>query len=167
MYFSLIDRITALDASRIVAVKQLQPSETYLRDHFPGFPVMPGVLMIEAAYQACSWLLLFADQFKTDIARLHDVRNVKFGSFVQPGDTLTLTAEILQRDELKTTLQFHGAVRDQTAFTGRLTLECSPPVATPGHEPEQNDTRRNELEASFHQLCDPVWLTDKIGAEVA
>jgi len=125
---------------------------------------MPGVLMIEAAYQACAWLLLFADRFETDIARLHDVRNVKFGSFVQPGDTLTLTAEILQRDELKTELQVRGAVGDQAALAGRLTLECSPPAATPGHVPDPNDMRRHELEESFHQLCDRVWLADKVGA---
>ena len=159
MYFSLIDRITELDSSHIVAVKQLQPNEAYLKDHFPGFPVMPGVLMIESAYQACVWLVLFNDEFKTNIARLHDVRHVKFGSFVQPGNTLTLTAKILQRDGLRTALQVHGRVGDQTALTGRFVVECD----SPSVNSQDKNIHQKQLEENFQHLCDGAQITDPVG----
>lgn len=160
MYFSLLDRITELDASHIVAAKQLQPNEAYLKDHFPGFPVMPGVLMIESAYQACAWLVLFHDEFKTNIARLHDVRNVKFGSFVQPDNTLILTAEILQRDGLRTALQVHGTVEGQTALTGRFFVESEAPSVNS----EDKNRHQKQLEENFHHLYDGAQITDPVGS---
>ena len=52
MHFRLIDRVIERQASRLVAVKQVSLSEEYLQDHFPTFPVLPGVLMLEAMTQA-------------------------------------------------------------------------------------------------------------------
>jgi len=180
MYFPLIDRISELDTSRIVATKQLHPTEPYLKDHFPGFPVMPGVLMMEAAYQTCAWLLLYANEFKQDFARLQEVRNIKFGSFVQPGDILQLTANIFQRDKQQTTLQVRGAVGEQSALAGRWILAHN----TPDHETiadkliadkkQASDDyaaiesgpdvqSRNRLEEIFHKLYDPARCADSLG----
>ena len=57
MRFILVDRISELEAGRrIVAHKALSLAEEYLADHFPKFPVLPGVLMLEAMVQASAWL---------------------------------------------------------------------------------------------------------------
>ena len=58
MRFTLVDRIVALEPGKtITAVKNLSLAEEYLADHFPGFPVLPGVLMLEAMTQAAAWLV--------------------------------------------------------------------------------------------------------------
>ena len=58
MRFTLIDRILTLEPGRsITAIKNVSLAEEYLADHFPGFPVLPGVLMIAAMVPAVSWLL--------------------------------------------------------------------------------------------------------------
>ena len=124
MYFSLIDRIIDLCAGeQLTAIKQLSPDEPFLHDHFPGFPVMPGVLMLEATYQASAWLLMVEGDFSTDMARLKSARQVKYGNFVHPGDVLTVTAEIVKRDENEFTLRTTGLVDGKSSITARLVLE--------------------------------------------
>ncbi|MGC8553857.1 MAG: 3-hydroxyacyl-ACP dehydratase FabZ family protein, partial [Phycisphaerae bacterium] len=57
MQFTLVDRLLELDPGKsIVMTKQVSMAEEYLADHFPRFPVLPGVLMLEAAIQASAWL---------------------------------------------------------------------------------------------------------------
>ena len=100
MRFTLIDRVLDLEPGvRIVAVKNLSLAEEYLADHFPGFPVMPGVLMLEAMTQAAAWLVRVTEDFAHSTVILKEARNVKYGNFVEPGQTLTITAEILGQDE--------------------------------------------------------------------
>ena len=60
MKFNLIDKIESISDDRIVASKQVSLAEEYLADHFPTFPVLPGVLMLEALTQAAGWLLRFS-----------------------------------------------------------------------------------------------------------
>ncbi len=92
MKFELIDRIVELEAGeRIVAVKAVSLSEEYLADHFPTFPVLPGVLMLEAMAQAAAWLVRHAQDFSSSMILLRQARNVAYKSFVKPGDLLTLT----------------------------------------------------------------------------
>ena len=86
----LVDRIEEMDENHVIGTKNVSANEPYFQGHFPDFPVMPGVLMMESAFQTCGWLLCVADRFQQGFPRLSDVRNVKFGSFVRPGDTLQL-----------------------------------------------------------------------------
>ena len=66
MRFHLVDRVLELEpGERIVAIKNLSLAEEYLADHFPGFPVMPGVLMLEAMTQAAAWLVRASEDFVT------------------------------------------------------------------------------------------------------
>ena len=124
MCFSLIDKIIDVHAEkRITAIKQLMPDEPYLRDHFPGFPVMPGVLMLEAMYQTAAWLLMFDNSFSTGMPRLKATSKVRYGNFVQPGDVLTITANMVKRQEDQFTLFASGVVNDTTAVSARLVLE--------------------------------------------
>src|SRR6201996_9275201 len=100
MRFVLIDRITELQTGKsLVAVKNLSLAEEYLADHFPGFPVLPGVLMLESMTQAAAWLVRVSEDFRHSMVVLKEARNVKYSKFVEPGQTLSVTAEWLDRNE--------------------------------------------------------------------
>jgi 3-hydroxyacyl-[acyl-carrier-protein] dehydratase len=87
MKFVLIDSVLEQSPERIVAVKQVSLAEEYLADHFPGFPVLPGVLMVEAMVQAAR-LMLAA---RTDQRLvLREVKQFKFGNMVRPGEKLVV-----------------------------------------------------------------------------
>ncbi|HEX3999956.1 MAG TPA: 3-hydroxyacyl-ACP dehydratase FabZ family protein [Pirellulales bacterium] len=124
MRFTLIDRIDQLEpGASIRAVKSLSLAEEYLADHFPRFPVMPGVLMLEAMTQAGAWLIRASEDFAHSMVVLKEARNVKYSDFVSPGQTLCVTAEITGQDEVETKLKAQGTVDGQTKFTARLVLE--------------------------------------------
>lgn len=124
MRFCLLDRIVELEPGvRVTAVKRLQPDEDYLRDHFPRFPVMPGVLMLEAMYQAGAWLVRQTEGFANSLVLLKEARNVKYADFVTPGKELVVTAEILKSDATLTTLKAQGSIDGNIAVHGRLVLE--------------------------------------------
>ncbi|MFT5522726.1 MAG: 3-hydroxyacyl-[acyl-carrier-protein] dehydratase [Pirellulaceae bacterium] len=126
MQFTLIDRITAITPnSSITAVKALSMAEDYLKDHFPRFPVMPGVLMLEAMFQTSAWLVRESEDFKNTIVLLKEARNVKYADFVSPGNILEITAEIIKQDENTTTLKTRGTINSsgENAVSAKLTLE--------------------------------------------
>jgi 3-hydroxyacyl-[acyl-carrier-protein] dehydratase len=124
MRFCLLDRITELEAGvRVAAVKRLHPDEDYLRDHFPRFPVMPGVLMLEAMYQASAWLVRQTEGFAHSLVLLKEARNIKYADFVTPGKELVVSAEILKSDAVLTTLKAQGSIDGNVAVHGRLVLE--------------------------------------------
>ena len=123
MRFSLIDRIDALEpGKRIAAVKSLSMAEEYLADHFPGFPVMPGVLMLEAMTQAGAWLVRATENFAHSMVVLREARNVKYGQFVQPGQTLEVSAEIVDHGKEETRLKAQGQMDGQVTLRGVLVL---------------------------------------------
>ena len=124
MRFCLLDRIVELEpGQRIAATKQLQADEQYLRDHFPLFPVMPGVLMLEAMFQASMWLVRRSEDFAHAMVTLREARNVKFADFVTPGKTLQVEAEVIRQDSELTTVKAQGTVDGAVAVSGRLVLE--------------------------------------------
>jgi 3-hydroxyacyl-[acyl-carrier-protein] dehydratase len=123
MYFSLIDKIDFLEpGKRIVATKSLSLAEEYLQDHFPNFPVMPGVLMLEALAQSSAWLIRVSDDFAHSIVVLKEARNVKYARFVQPGQTLVIESEIVQAEGNLVTLKAEGSVEGQTNLKAKLIL---------------------------------------------
>lgn len=123
MYFSLIDKIVELKPGEsIVATKSLAMSEEYLRDHFPKFPVMPGVLMIEAMTQASAWLARKTENFAHSMVVLKSVKNVKFGQFLQPSQTLVISSKILSDGENETTFKAQGSIEGQVRIRAQLTL---------------------------------------------
>lgn len=126
MRFRLIDRIVDIEPGvRITAIKALTGAEDYLKDHFPLFPVMPGVLMLEAMYQAAAWLVRRTDDFGHALVLLKEARNVKYSDFVAPGQVLTVTAEWMKQDGPLVTLKTAGTVNGETAVSARLILERS------------------------------------------
>jgi len=123
MRFTLIDRILELKPNeRITAIKNLSMAEEYLADHFPGFPVMPGVLMLEAMTQAGAWLIRASEDFAHSTVVLKEAKNVKFANFLRPGQTLTVTAEIVDADHRQTRLKAFGSVEGTATVSARLTL---------------------------------------------
>jgi 3-hydroxyacyl-[acyl-carrier-protein] dehydratase len=92
MRFVLIDRIVELTPrERIVAIKAVSLSEEYLADHFPTFPVLPGVLMLEALVESAAWLVREAEDFASSVILLRYAKNIIYKDFVRPGRVLTLT----------------------------------------------------------------------------
>lgn len=123
MRFSLIDRIVELvPGERITAVKSLTLAEEYLADHFPHFPVMPGVLMLEAMTQAGAWLVRVSEDYAHSMVLLRQANNVKYAQFVEPGQTLTVTAEMQKHSAQETKLKTYGMMDGRVIVNARLTL---------------------------------------------
>jgi 3-hydroxyacyl-[acyl-carrier-protein] dehydratase len=126
MRFHLVDRIVAFDAGKsIQAVKNLTLGEEYLADHFPTFPVMPGVLMLEALVEAGAWLLRLSENYQHSVIVLHEARNVKYGMFMEPGRQMSIAVELVERNGALAILKGKGAMEGQQTVSARLTLRCS------------------------------------------
>ena len=95
-YFHLIDRIVGLDVDgkKIVVEAQVPMESTIFEGHFPGYPLMPGVLLIESMAQTSGWLIIGLTKFER-MPFLAAVREAKLRTFVSPGQDLTLTARII------------------------------------------------------------------------
>jgi 3-hydroxyacyl-[acyl-carrier-protein] dehydratase len=94
MKFILIDRIIEIEAGRrIKAIKSLSLAEEYLADHFPTFPVLPGVLLLEGLIESASWLVRSTENFAHSMVLLKEARNVKYKSFLAPGTQIEYTVE--------------------------------------------------------------------------
>jgi 3-hydroxyacyl-[acyl-carrier-protein] dehydratase len=94
-YFQLIDRIAALDiGERTITVEAQVPKEnTIFEGHFPGYPLMPGVLLTEAMAQTSGWLLIALLKFER-MPFLAAIKDAKMRDFVVPGDLLTIDAKL-------------------------------------------------------------------------
>ena len=120
--FNLIDKIESMTDDRIVAVKYVTLAEEYLADHFPTFPVLPGVMMLEALTQAAGWLLHRRHHFAKSMAVLKEAKNVKYGNFVAPGNFLRVDVEWLKTTATGATFKASGTVGETTAVTARLEI---------------------------------------------
>lgn len=124
MRFSLIDRIIELrPGEKITTSKCVALSEDYLQDHFPKFPVLPGVLMLEAMTESSAWLVRVSEDFAHSMVVLAEARNIKYADFVQPGESLMIEAELLKQDQRQTKLKVWGTVDGRVAVSARLVLE--------------------------------------------
>jgi len=120
--FNLVDRIEQLSDERIVAVKYVSLAEEYLADHFPTFPVLPGVMMLEALTQAAAWLMHRRTNFGCSMAVLKEARNVKYGTFVAPGGALRVEVEFNKTTDAGATFKATGTVADSQAVQARIEL---------------------------------------------
>ena len=124
MRFWLLDRIEEfVPDQRLVGSKQVSYSEEYLQDHFPEFPVLPGVFMLEAATQASAWLLRMSEGYAHSVVSLKEAKNVKYADFVRPGSRLTVSVELMKKDDRDATLKVTGTVEGRSSLTGRLVVE--------------------------------------------
>jgi 3-hydroxyacyl-[acyl-carrier-protein] dehydratase len=122
--FQLIDRVVASQPDRLVAVKAVTAAEEYLADHFPDFPVLPGVLMLEALVEAGRRLV--APQADGQRLLPLNVRNVRYGAFVRPGSLLELEVQLRKAEESGWECSGVGRVGDEVAVQGRFRLSPLP-----------------------------------------
>ena len=109
MHFNLVDRIIERSDTQIVTLKHVSSAEEYLQDHFPGFPVLPGVMMLEAMTQAARSLIDPEDKASAPWV-LTQAKALKYGAFVRPGATIRITMT-RHADNEDGSIDFKGDVR--------------------------------------------------------
>jgi 3-hydroxyacyl-[acyl-carrier-protein] dehydratase len=123
MRLNLVDRILEVEpGKRIRVAKNLTLAEEYLADHFPTFPVMPGVLMLQTLVESAAWLVRITEDFRHSVLTLREVKNVKYGSFMEPGKTLVVTAELAEETPGAVVFKGKGESEGQSTVSARFTL---------------------------------------------
>lgn len=152
MKFILIDRIAELETGRIVAHKVLSLAEEYLADHFARFPVLPGVLMLEAMVQASAWLVHTAHNFSHSLVLLKEARNVTYKSFVSPGQVLTIESTCKEMSPAQSVFSARGHVEGREMVKAGLTLRHLSLAQTDPELFDIDERIRGELKARFRLL---------------
>lgn len=123
MRFHLVDRILDVEPGRkLRAVKFLTLGEEYLADHFPSFPVMPGVLQLQTLVEAGSWLMRLTEDFARSVWVLREVRAVKYGTLVLPGQRLEVTVELMSTDGPTAKFKGRGEVGGVQTVSAQLVI---------------------------------------------
>jgi 3-hydroxyacyl-[acyl-carrier-protein] dehydratase len=117
--FLLVDRVVEMEpGKRIVATKNVSTNEWFFQGHFPGYPIMPGVLIVEALAQAGAVLLLSDESAKGQIPLFAGIEKCRFRQQVVPGDILTLELEVISRRGPV------GKGKATARVDGKLAAEC-------------------------------------------
>ena len=120
----LVDRLIELEpGKRVKGVKNVTINEAFFVGHYPGMPVMPGVLIVEAMAQAGAMILLSSDEFSGQIPIIGAIDNVKFRRQVGPGDTLVSEVELLWYKSGVGKIKAVGTVDGQIAAQMELTFK--------------------------------------------
>jgi 3-hydroxyacyl-[acyl-carrier-protein] dehydratase len=123
MRFILIDKIVSLESGRkIKAVKNVSLSEEYLADHFPTFPVLPGVLLLQGMIESASWLVREAENFAHSMILLAEARNVKYKSFLAPGARIEYIVEAGKIEENISSFSGLGVSDDERIVEAKFRL---------------------------------------------
>ena len=159
MKFYLVDRIESIEpGKRIATSKALSLAEEYLADHFPAFPVLPGVLMVEAMVQSAAWLVRIEQDFAKSIIVLSAVRNVRYASFVQPGMTLRCELEAVEIGAETARFKGVGFVDSRQAVSAKLQLRCFNLAETGASTAQTDRDVIDELKKTFMLVGGPEAL---------
>ena len=110
----------------IIATKNVTINEEFFQGHFPGNPVMPGVLIIESLAQAASILILKSPEFAGKTAYLGAIEGAKFRKMVKPGDVLKLHVEMIKKKHNMGVVSTFATVLDKKVCQADLTFIVSP-----------------------------------------
>ena len=94
--FLLVDKILKMETGRVVGLKNVSVNEPFFQGHFPGHPIMPGVLQLEAIAQIGGLLMMKHAETGRQLAYFMSAENVKWRKPVLPGDTLIIEVEIIR-----------------------------------------------------------------------
>jgi 3-hydroxyacyl-[acyl-carrier-protein] dehydratase len=123
MKFILIDKIVSIEEGRkLTAVKNVSLAEEYLGDHFPTFPVLPGVLLLQGLIESASWLVRQTEDFAHSMVLLEQARNVKYKSFLAPGSQIEYTVDARLIEENVSSFSGRGVAEGQTIVEARFGL---------------------------------------------
>jgi 3-hydroxyacyl-[acyl-carrier-protein] dehydratase len=124
MRFILIDKVVSLEAGKeIKTVKNVSLSEEYLADHFPTFPVLPGVLLLEGLIESASWLVRQTENFAHSMILLEQARNVKYKSFLAPGSQIEYTVKAKTIEENVSSFAGSGISQGSLIVEARFALK--------------------------------------------
>jgi 3-hydroxyacyl-[acyl-carrier-protein] dehydratase len=125
-YFRLIDRIVAIDidAGTIQVEANVPATSTIFEGHFPGHPLMPGVLLLEAMAQASGWLVIGVTQFQR-MPFLAAFKDAKLRSFVSPGMRLMVTATLVHQGSGFAVTRAEIRERDTLACNAEMTFRLA------------------------------------------
>ena len=123
MRFILIDKIVSLEPGRqIKTLKSVSLAEEYLADHFPTFPVLPGVLLLQGLIESASWLVRETENFAHSMILLEQARNVKYKSFLAPGGRIEYTVQAKTIEENVSSFAAFGASDNERIVEANLGL---------------------------------------------
>ncbi|XCY62592.1 3-hydroxyacyl-ACP dehydratase FabZ [Streptococcus iniae] len=118
----LVDRVLEVGEDSIVALKNVTINEPFFTGHFPKYPVMPGVLIMEALAQAAGVLELSKEENKGKLVFYAGMDKVKFKKQVVPGDQLVMTVKVVKRRGTIAVVDAIAEVDGQLATSGTLTF---------------------------------------------
>ncbi len=124
--FLLVDRVVELEpGARAVGIKQVTANEPQFTGHFPGRPIMPGVLMVEALAQTAGIAVLTLPDYRGKIGLFAGIDECRFKRLVAPGDTLRLEATV---EKLR---GMFGRVRAVASVDGEVAVEATLSIIIP------------------------------------
>jgi 3-hydroxyacyl-[acyl-carrier-protein] dehydratase len=121
--FLLVDRVLEVEpGKKCVAIKNVTANEPFFQGHFPGNPIMPGVLVVEALAQASGIAVAILDENKGKLGLFTGIDSMKIRRQVVPGDVLKLEAEVvaIKRGFIK--VKVRASVEEQTAAEGQISF---------------------------------------------
>jgi 3-hydroxyacyl-[acyl-carrier-protein] dehydratase len=147
-YFQLIDRIVDLNMveKTITVEAQVPKTSTVFEGHFPGYPIMPGVLLIESMAQTSGWLLLALMKFER-MPFLAAVKEAKMRGFVTPGELLTVEAGIVHEGS------GYAITEAKVKVAGKLRSNAT---ITFSHVPFPNPDLRGHMDAMARRIGFPL-----------
>jgi 3-hydroxyacyl-[acyl-carrier-protein] dehydratase len=124
--FLLVDRVVELEpGTRVVGLKQVTANEPHFTGHFPGRPIMPGVLMVEALAQAAGIAVMTLDEYRGKLGLFAGIDDCRFKRMVVPGDTLRLEVTV---EKLR---GMFGRVRGVASVDGEIAVEATLSIIIP------------------------------------